>query len=236
MEDCVSNDLLSYSQTSHLTGSEIVGVCRFSGDTQPTEALAEVGKGANLLIHEATMADDQAELAEMKAHSTVGQAIDIGRKYVSLSACNICVHSHEWHVSRMNAEKILLTHFSARYPKMPPQIVGQDSSPTPPIKPLTALFRSSPSSSPSKPPISALPDVPMESTTPPPSPPSTAPKPKEKKRRQPIIGLAFDHMNITLGEFWKLGTYLPAMDQVFGKDDRDEDEDPEPGLNEEVND
>jgi len=32
-------------------------------------------------------------------------------------------------------------------------------------------------------------------------------------------------MNITLGEFWKLRTYLPAMDQAFGKDMRDEDED-----------
>ena len=55
---------------------------RFSGDTEPTEVLAEVGKDAKLLIHEATMADDQAELARIKAHSTVGQAIDIGRKCV----------------------------------------------------------------------------------------------------------------------------------------------------------
>ena len=30
------------------------------------------------------MADDQAEMAKMKAHSTVGQAIGIGRKYVPL--------------------------------------------------------------------------------------------------------------------------------------------------------
>jgi len=68
----------------HLTESGIAGVCvrRFSGDTQPTEVLAEVGRNAKLLIHEATMADDQVELARMKAHSTVGQAIDIGRKCV----------------------------------------------------------------------------------------------------------------------------------------------------------
>jgi ribonuclease Z len=44
--------------------------------------LAEAGKGANLLIHEATMADDQAEMARTKAHSTVGEAIEIGRKLV----------------------------------------------------------------------------------------------------------------------------------------------------------
>ena len=129
----------------------------------------------------------------------------------------------------MNAEKILLTHFSARYPKMPPQIVDQNASPTTPASPLTALFRS-PSSSPSSTsPISALPDVPMDSGTSPPSPTTTSSEPKlkskEKKRKQPIVGLAFDHMNITLGEFWKLRTYLPAMDQAFGKDVRDEDED-----------
>jgi ribonuclease Z len=57
-------------------------VCRFSGDTQPTEVLAEVGKDAKLLIHEATMADDQAEIARKKAHSTIGQAIEIGRMLV----------------------------------------------------------------------------------------------------------------------------------------------------------
>ena len=57
-------------------------MCSFSGDTQPTEVLAEAGMNARLLIHEATMADDQVEMAKMKFHSTVGQAIDIGRKYV----------------------------------------------------------------------------------------------------------------------------------------------------------
>jgi len=67
-------------------------VCRFSGDTQPTEVLAEAGKDANLLIHEATMADDQAEMARMKAHSTIGQAIEIGRKYVPLAFNVLCEH------------------------------------------------------------------------------------------------------------------------------------------------
>lgn len=43
-------------------------------------------------------------------------------------------------------------------------------------------------------------------------------------------------MNITLGEFWKLRTYLPAMDQAFGKDEEDEDEDPEGRVMEGMND
>lgn len=130
---------------------------------------------------------------------------------------------------RMNAEKILLTHFSARYPKMPPQIIDQNASSTAPttsMSPLTTLFRSSPTSSPLNSPISALPNVPMDSTTPP-TAFGSGPKPREKKRREPIIGLAFDHMNITLKNFWKLGVYLPAMDQAFGKDEKDEDEDSE---------
>ena len=118
----------------------------------------------------------------------------------------------------MNAEKILLTHFSARYPKMPPQIGDQTASPTIPSKPLTELFQSS------TPPTPALPDVSINSTISHPLP-TTAPEPIEKGRKQAIIGLAFDHMNITLGEFWKLRTYLPAMDQAFGKDEKDEDGD-----------
>ncbi|KAK0492994.1 hypothetical protein EDD18DRAFT_1357406 [Armillaria luteobubalina] len=42
----------------------------FSDDTTPAGALVYAGQGATLVIHEATMADDQEELASEKAHST----------------------------------------------------------------------------------------------------------------------------------------------------------------------
>ncbi|KZT39457.1 hypothetical protein SISSUDRAFT_984836 [Sistotremastrum suecicum HHB10207 ss-3] len=71
----------------------------YSGDTLPCDALVEGARGATILIHEATMADGQEQLAYRKAHSTFSQAIDVGK--------------------RMGAETILLTHFSGRYPKMP---------------------------------------------------------------------------------------------------------------------
>ncbi|KAI6012153.1 hypothetical protein BKA83DRAFT_4370844 [Pisolithus microcarpus] len=71
----------------------------YSGDTVPVHRLVQAGQNATLLIHEATMADDEADKARAKMHSTVGQAIDIGKQ--------------------MNAYSILLTHFSARYPTMP---------------------------------------------------------------------------------------------------------------------
>jgi ribonuclease Z len=70
----------------------------FSGDTMPTDALVQAGRGATILIHEATMEDVEEELAHAKGHSTIGQAIDVAR--------------------RMEAEHVLLTHFSQRYPKL----------------------------------------------------------------------------------------------------------------------
>ena len=57
-------------------------MCRFSGDTRPTQHLVDAGSGATVLIHEATMADEELELAQTKGHSTVGQAIDLGKKFV----------------------------------------------------------------------------------------------------------------------------------------------------------
>lgn len=56
--------------------------CRFTGDTMPTQNVVKVASGATLLIHEASMADDDLEMAQAKAHSTVGQAIQIAREYV----------------------------------------------------------------------------------------------------------------------------------------------------------
>lgn len=136
----------------HTDGWSIV----FSGDTQPTNTLVHAGRNATLLIHEATMADDQFDMAKKKAHSTFGQAIDIGR--------------------RMNAEHVLLTHFSARYPKMPP----------------AGITRSTQNGG-------------------------------NTDRKQPILALSFDHLNLTIGNMWKLNHYLPAIEQSF-KDTTEEDD------------
>jgi ribonuclease Z len=46
----------------------------------PTDSIVKAAPNATLLIHEATMADDQAELARIKAHSTFSGAVGIGRK------------------------------------------------------------------------------------------------------------------------------------------------------------
>ncbi|CAD5214498.1 unnamed protein product [Bursaphelenchus okinawaensis] len=69
----------------------------FSGDTKPCKNLAVQGSNADLLIHEATFEDAYARDAERKRHSTTGQAISIGKE--------------------MNAKHVILSHFSARYPR-----------------------------------------------------------------------------------------------------------------------
>ncbi|KAK1163829.1 zinc phosphodiesterase ELAC protein 2-like isoform X1 [Acipenser oxyrinchus oxyrinchus] len=80
---------------THRSGWKIV----FSGDTMPCDALVELGKDATLLIHEATLEDGMEEEATEKRHSTTSQAIGIGME--------------------MNAEFIMLNHFSQRYAKIP---------------------------------------------------------------------------------------------------------------------
>ncbi|KAK4055371.1 hypothetical protein OIO90_003209 [Microbotryomycetes sp. JL221] len=79
----------------------------FSGDTMPCDALVKAGQGSTLLIHEATIQDDMPEVAYAKGHSTFGQAINVAK--------------------RMRAKHLLLTHFSARYPKLPPMMTTQES-------------------------------------------------------------------------------------------------------------
>ncbi|CAL8273861.1 unnamed protein product [Lota lota] len=71
----------------------------FSGDTMPCDAFVDIGQNATLLIHEATLEDGLEEEAVEKRHSTTSQAIAMGMK--------------------MNAEFIMLNHFSQRYAKIP---------------------------------------------------------------------------------------------------------------------
>jgi ribonuclease Z len=75
----------------------------YSGDCRPTENLVEIGKDADLLIHEATFYDNMKADAVKKQHSTIEEAISIA--------------------NRMKAKNILLTHFSQRVIIVPRQRV-----------------------------------------------------------------------------------------------------------------
>lgn len=109
--ESISNVLVIHCQQSY-------GVCVqaqgdafklvYSGDTRPCPALIELGKDATILIHEATFDDTVPEEAVAKRHCTVSEALEVG---VRMSAC-----------------RTILTHFSQRYPNVPPMPVGQEAN------------------------------------------------------------------------------------------------------------
>jgi len=67
----------------------------YSGDLAPCESIIRLGKDTDILIHEATYAKDLADVAAEKFHST------------SVDAATDAL--------KMNAKKLILTHFSSRY-------------------------------------------------------------------------------------------------------------------------
>lgn len=67
----------------------------YTGDTRPTAATVEAATDADLLVHDATFADDGAERAGATGHSTARQAAEIA--------------------SRAGAKRLALTHISSRY-------------------------------------------------------------------------------------------------------------------------
>ena len=92
----------------------------YSGDTRPCEAVSQLGVGASVLIHEATFGDDKSEEAVSKRHSTIGEAVEMGRK--------------------IGAFRTLLTHFSQRYPSAPPiPTEGQGQGQGQPVPPVLAF-------------------------------------------------------------------------------------------------
>jgi ribonuclease Z len=102
----------SYAVTLHGTS---FGTVAYSGDCRPSRKFAEDALGADLLIHEATFTDGMEAEAALKRHSTVGEALHVA--------------------TLMNAKSVILTHFSQRFPKIPPvsNNIGQEPLTTTPV-------------------------------------------------------------------------------------------------------
>lgn len=71
----------------------------YSGDCRPSAAFADIGKDSTVLLHEATFDDELQGDALAKKHSTTSEALGVGMA--------------------MGARRVILTHFSQRYAKIP---------------------------------------------------------------------------------------------------------------------
>ncbi len=94
-----------------VTPQELVGPTRagrtvvFTGDARPSDATVEIATGADVLIHEATFADEEAPLALETGHSTAREAATVAQ--------------------RAGVKRLVLTHISSRYSRDVQELAAQ---------------------------------------------------------------------------------------------------------------
>lgn len=94
-----------------VTPAELVGPTRagrtlvFTGDARPSDSTVAIAHHADLLIHEATFAEDEAALAVETGHSTAREAATIAQ--------------------RAEVRQLVLTHISSRYSRDANELVAE---------------------------------------------------------------------------------------------------------------
>lgn len=96
-------------RSSNLVGPRRPGrTVVITGDTRPCERTVEAARNADLLVHEATFGDEEAERAVETGHSTAREAATVARD----AGCR----------------RLVLSHFSARYSRDASELEAQARS------------------------------------------------------------------------------------------------------------
>ncbi|KAF3913193.1 hypothetical protein AA313_de0206056 [Arthrobotrys entomopaga] len=158
----------------------------YSGDTRPTTGFVEIGMNCTVLLHEATFDDELSEEAIAKRHCTTSEAIKAGRD--------------------MQAQNLLLTHFSQRYPKLPTikhKSTGGDNNAL--CDPFTESSEDEKGGH-----VAQTREIKVEKGR---DGSPVVSKPADEDVMN--IGFAFDMMRIKVKDFWKLERYIPALRKLF---------------------
>ncbi|KAI9845937.1 MAG: hypothetical protein M1837_004473 [Sclerophora amabilis] len=165
----------------------------YSGDCRPSGAFEKIGKGSTVLLHEATFDDELQGDALAKKHSTTSEAIEVGLN--------------------MEAKRILLTHFSQRYQKIP--VMDQFDGPDPAAQ-LRNNGRSSNNYREGSASHTQSSHGQQQSLSIKRSPSNErVVKVKASDRTDVNIGVAFDLMRVKVGEISHLEYFAPALTKLY---------------------
>lgn len=96
---------------SEIKALDLVGPTRpgrrfvYSADTRPCQGTRDAAQGADLLVHEATFGDEDIQRATETRHSTAREAGELA--------------------ASAGVQRLILTHFSARYSEQPGRLVAE---------------------------------------------------------------------------------------------------------------
>ena len=178
----------------------------YSGDCRPSKAFAEIGRHSTVLIHEATFDDELQGDADAKKHSTTNEAIGVA--------------------VAMRAKRLLLTHFSQRYQKMPimeglanVEVKLEDTEEAQDVmngmdeagKSADAMIAAAESMD-AKPVVN---DKAANRESEDSIPSIVRPTAEQQALKDLKIGVAFDYMRVKVGEIVQLEKFSPALIKLF---------------------